>query len=165
MKILMAIFGFTMFLVQILCTLKYLKTIHDGTNLAIYLQIFYLIQDVVFLAILYICNRSMRRLNISFCSKESQRINIEFGIIVLASIVCGVFHFLAYHQTIEYQLMNQIQCFTQSISVLYVLWLNHKTFSSIKGVRQTTNSRSTQGYDALVRYSKLSLITSQRHYT
>ena len=165
MKILMAIFGFTMFLVQILFTLKYLKTIHDGTNLAIYLQIFYFIQDVVFLAILYICNRSMRRLNISFCSKESQRINIEFGIIVLASIVCSVFHFLAIHQTIEYQLMNQIECFTQSISVLYVLWLNHKTFSSIKGVRQTTNSGSTQGYDALVRYSKLSLITSQRHYT
>ena len=76
------------------------------------------------------------------------------------------FHLLAYQALISNELMQQIRCFCQSTSVLYVLWLNFKTFSSVSKIRQTFETGNNEvGYQCLVRYSKLSLLTSQKMIT
>ena len=56
---------------------------------------FFLLQDIVNITVLCMCNVEMRRLNMPLCSKESMRINIEFGIIIAASLSCSFVHFLS----------------------------------------------------------------------
>ena len=53
---------------------------------------------------------------------------------------------------------------------MYMMWLNHKTFRSVGRLSDTSNIHNTpasrkSGYDVLIRYSKLSLMSIVRSNT
>ena len=105
--------------------------------------LFLMIEILVLLSVIILLNKKMKALKIEFLSGDFKRINNEFCT-VLASIIIQ-FSLSVYAIIEKNSDMNRfffmIDILVLAIPVLYILWLNHKTFKSLDRISDQPLSR------------------------
>ena len=95
--------------------------------------VFLMIEILILLSVIILLNKKMRSCNIEFLSGDFKRINNEFCTVLASIIIQFSLNLYAIFETNSdiKSLFFMIDILVLAIPVLYILWLNHKTFKSL----------------------------------
>ena len=157
--------GLSFFVVFVV--LKVVVKFYELEILNFWLMVTYLlIEVIIFVVVMCILNSKLKQLGITGKMVEYWRINTEFGGFLLAVILELVVRII--EETMELQsaiVLWEPALLSTSAPLLYMMWLNHTTFRSVgrlseePATKRNTSLSRKSGYDALIRYSRMSLLT------